>query len=85
MSRTAPSIATPHPDAGRSAGLDHIGQEIGMDKVMAELALAFARDLEIADSEPVGEKWPAAWTLAFVVTSSVVLWVLIAVLVAAIL
>jgi len=85
MGRTAPSIATPHPDTGLSAGLDHIGQELGMDKVMAELALAFARDVEIAEAEPVGEKWPAAWSLAFVVVSSVALWVFIAALVAVIL
>ena len=85
MGRTAPSIAIPHQDADRSAGLDHIGQELGMDKMMAELALAFARDLEIAEAEPVGEKWPAAWSLGFVVASSVALWVLIAALVAVIL
>ena len=85
MGRTAPFVVAPKSYPSLPLDTGDFGEELRMDKVMSDLALAFARDLEIADSEPVGEKWPAAWTLAFVVTSSVVLWVLIAVLVAAIL
>ncbi len=85
MGRTAPFVAAPRHDAGVPSGSGESGKDIGMDKVMAELALAFARDIEIADAGPVGEKWPMGWSLAFIVVSSVALWVLIAVLIAAVL
>jgi len=80
MGRTAPFVVAPKSDTSLPSG---IGEELRMDKVMAELTLAFARDIEIANGEAAGERWSAAWSLAFVVVSSAVLWTLIAVVIAA--
>ena len=82
MGRTAPFVVAPKSDPRLPSG---IGEELRMDKVMAELTLAFARDVEIANAQSAGERWPMAWSLAFVVVSSAVLWVLVAVAIAAIL
>ena len=83
MGRTAPFVVAPKSDPSLPLDTGDFGEELRMDKVMSDLALAFARDLEIADAKPVGEKWPMAWSLAFVVVSSAVLWTLIAVVIAA--
>jgi len=83
MGRAAPFVVAQSVTAFLFPVVDETGEERRMDQVMAELTLAFARDIEMAGTEPVGEKWPMAWSLAFVVVSSVALWVLVAVLIAA--
>jgi hypothetical protein len=47
-----------------------------MDQVMADLALAFALDIDQAQADE--EKWPIGQTLAFAVLSSAALWALTA-------
>ena len=46
------------------------------DRVMADLTLAFALDIDQAQTDE--EKWPLGRTTAFVVLSSAALWALIA-------
>ena len=85
MGRTAPFVIASKSDARPASGTGGLGEELRMDKVMADLALAFARDIEIAGAEPEVGRWSPAWTLTFVVVSSVALWVIIAVVIAALL
>ena len=49
-----------------------------MDQVMAELALAFALDIDLANAQADEEKWPMGRTLAFAILTSAALWALIA-------
>ena len=85
MGRTAPFVVAPKSDARLASGIGDLGEDLRMDKVMADLALAFARDIEIAGAEPDVGKWSPARTLAFVVVSNVALWIIIAALIAALL
>jgi hypothetical protein len=71
MARTAPSIAVPNADIQSGICSDR-----PMDQVMADLALAFALDIDLAQAD--GEKWPMGRTLAFAILSSAALWALIA-------
>jgi hypothetical protein len=70
MVRAAPSVAVPNADV-----LSGIGSDRPMDQVMADLALAFALDIDQAQADE--EKWPMGRTLAFTFSSSVALWALI--------
>ncbi|MGC9953110.1 MAG: hypothetical protein ABSD21_02375 [Rhizomicrobium sp.] len=47
-----------------------------MDQVMADLALAFALDIDQAQADEA--KWPIGHTLAFAILTSAALWALIA-------
>ena len=47
-----------------------------MDQVMADLALAFALDMDQAQADE--EKWPMGRTLAYAILTSAALWALIA-------
>jgi len=71
MARTAPSVVVPNADV-----LSGIGSDRPMDQVMAELALAFALDIDQAQANE--EKWPVGRTLAFTILSSAALWAFIA-------
>lgn len=71
MARTAPSVAVPNADVPSGIGSDR-----PMDQVMADLALAFALDIDQAQADE--EKWPIGQTLAFAVLSSAALWALTA-------
>jgi hypothetical protein len=73
MARTAPSVAVPDADA-----LSGIGSDRPMDQVMADLALAFALDIDLANTQADEEKWPMGRTLAFAILTSAALWALIA-------
>jgi hypothetical protein len=70
MARTAPSVVVPKGDV-----LSGIGSDRPMDQVMADLALAFALDIDQAQADQ--EKWPMGRTLAFVILTSAALWALI--------
>lgn len=47
-----------------------------MNRVITELAVAFAHDVDIAyvPNEPVEAKWPMAWTIVAVAAASAALW-----------
>lgn len=49
-----------------------------MDRIMADLALAFDLDIDLANAEGEEAKWPMGHTLVFVVFTSAALWALIA-------
>ena len=70
MVRTAPFVVAPKGDV-----LSGIGSDRTADQVMADLALAFALDIDQAQADE--EKWPMGRTLAFTFSSSVALWALI--------
>ncbi len=76
MTRTARFVVVPKGDA-----LSGIGSDRPMDQVMADLALAFALDIDLAKMEADEEKWPMGRTLAFTILTSAALWALIASLV----
>ena len=71
MVRTAPFVVAPKGDV-----LSGIGSDRPMDQVMADLALAFALDMDQAQADE--EKWPVGRTLAFAILTSAALWALIA-------
>jgi hypothetical protein len=70
MVRAAPFVEISEGDVSSAIGLDR-----PMDQVMADLALAFALDIDQAQADE--EKWPMGRTLAFTFSSSVALWALI--------
>ena len=70
MVRTAPLVVAPKGDV-----LSGTGSERPMDQVMADLALAFALDIDQAQADE--EKWPMGRTLAFAILASAALWALI--------
>ena len=72
MARAAPSVVAPNADV-----LSGIGSDRPMDQVMADLALAFALDIDLAKAQADEEKWPMGRTVAFAVLSSAALWALI--------
>jgi hypothetical protein len=71
MARTAPFVVAPKGDV-----LSGIGSDRPMDQVMADLALAFALDIDQAQADE--EKWPMGRTLAYAILTSAALWALIA-------
>jgi hypothetical protein len=73
MARTAPLVVT-----SKGNVLSGIGSDRPMDQVMADLALAFTLDIDLAKVEADEEKWPMGRTLAFAILASATLWALIA-------
>ena len=71
MVRAAPFVEISEGDVSSAIGLDR-----PMDQVMADLALAFALDIDQAQADE--EKWPMGRTVAFVILTSAALWALIA-------
>ncbi len=51
-----------------------------MDKAMAELAIAFAHDIDLANAseEPDDKKWPIGLGIGFAILASAALWAAIA-------
>jgi len=73
MARTSPFAVIPKADVLSGIGLDR-----PMDQVMADLALAFALDIDLAKEQADEEKWPMGHTVAFAILTSAALWALIA-------
>jgi len=73
MARTSPFAVIPKADVLSGIGLDR-----PMDQVMADLALAFALDIDLAKVEADEDKWPLGRSIRFVILSSAALWALIA-------
>ncbi len=72
MARVASFVVAPKGDL-----LPGIGSDRPMDRVMADLALAFALDIDLAKAQADEEKWPMDRTLAFAILASATLWALI--------
>ena len=74
----------PLPENTILPGLEDEGEKRRMARVMADLAVAFALDIDLASTpqEPDVEKWPPWRTIGFAVVTSLVLWALIAGLIA---
>ena len=80
MVQSAPTVLAP---GNRPGSLPNSGawrDERHMNQVMAELAIAFAHDIDLANAsdETAEEKWPMGLTIAFVVAASAALWAAIA-------
>ncbi len=86
MGRAARFIVVPTNGSGfggfPEVGILHEAAEI--DKAVAALTRAYAIENGHTKVEPAGERLPLAWSFAFAVGSSVVLWTLIARIVVAI-
>ena len=75
MARAASFVPSSESDVLADGGSsdDH-----AMDRIMADLALAFDLDIDLANAEDEEPKWPMGHTLAFVIVTSAALWALIA-------
>jgi hypothetical protein len=73
MARAAPSVVVPNADI-----VSGIGSDRPMDQVIADLALAFALDIDLAKEQADEEKWPMGHTVAFAILTSAALWAVIA-------
>ncbi len=82
MARTASADVLPdsQPEGAVLPSLGSEGEKRRMDRVMADLAVAFTLDIDLASdlAEPGVEKWPPWRTLGFAVLTSLALWALIA-------
>ncbi len=75
MVRPAPFVAAPYKDILSEF---ESAENRPSDRIMADLALAFSLDIDLANEQAAEEKWPAGRTAMFVVLSCAALWALIA-------
>jgi len=73
MVRAVPFVPSSQSDVLSGTGS---AEDRAMDQVIADLAVAFALDIDQAQADET--KWPMGHTLAFAILTSAALWALIA-------